>query len=137
MLQAQKGQQALERRVAMLETHQLEVHNALVTMENEAMRLHREEGGAPDEDARARDVMYERAERLASSLARMGDQLRTAIDNVNSASSASQGEGATPLGKVVRILNNQLQALSALDDRTEALDARTKHLPRGLGQVVG
>lgn len=42
-----------------------------------------------------------------------------------------QGEGATPLGKVVRILNNQLQALSALDDRTEALDARTKHLPRG------
>lgn len=49
-----------------------------------------EEGGAPDEDARARDVMYERAERLAASLARMGDQLRTAIDNVNSASSASQ-----------------------------------------------
>ena len=42
-----------------------------------------------------------------------------------------QGEGATPLGKVVRILNNQLQALSMLDDRTDALDARLKHLPAG------
>ena len=39
--QAQKGQEALERRVAMLETHQLEIHNALVTMEDEALRLHR------------------------------------------------------------------------------------------------
>ena len=50
-----------------------------------------EEGGSGgDEDARARDVLYERAERLAAALARMGEQLRTAIDNANSAASASQ-----------------------------------------------
>ena len=49
-----------------------------------------EEAGASDEDARARDVMYERAERLAAALARMSEQLRSAIDDVNSAASASQ-----------------------------------------------
>lgn len=43
-----------------------------------------EEAGSADEDARVRDGMYERAERLASALAHMGEQLRSAIDNVNS-----------------------------------------------------
>ena len=47
-----------------------------------------DEAGGADEDARARDAMYERAERLAASLARMGEQLRTAIDNVNAASAS-------------------------------------------------
>ena len=40
-LQAQKGQAALERKVAMLETHQLEVHQALTSMEAEAQSLYR------------------------------------------------------------------------------------------------
>ena len=47
-----------------------------------------EEAGGADDDARARDAMYDRAERLATSLARMGEQLRTAIDNVNAASAS-------------------------------------------------
>ena len=42
-----------------------------------------------------------------------------------------QGDSATPLGKVVAILNSQLQALTTLDDRTDALDARLKKQPHG------
>jgi hypothetical protein len=34
------------------------------------------------------------------------------------------GDTSTPLGKAVRILNNQLQALTAIDERTDALEAR-------------
>ena len=34
------------------------------------------------------------------------------------------GDASTPLGKAVRILNNQLQALTAIDERTGALEAR-------------
>lgn len=38
------------------------------------------------------------------------------------------GDVATPLGKAVRILNNQLQALTAIDERTDALEARLQKL---------
>ena len=50
--------------------------------------LLQEDAGSVDEDARARDAMYERAERLAAALARMGQQLRSAIDNVNTAAAS-------------------------------------------------
>ena len=39
------------------------------------------------------------------------------------------GDSSTPLGKAVRILNNQLQALSAIDERADALEARLQALP--------
>jgi nuclear pore complex protein Nup62 len=39
------------------------------------------------------------------------------------------GDAGTPLGKAVRILNNQLQALGAIDERTDALEARLQALP--------
>lgn len=42
-----------------------------------------------------------------------------------------QGQNVSPLGKVVAILNNQLQALSVLDERTDTLEARLKTLPHG------
>lgn len=42
--------------------------------------------------------------------------------------SASMGDTSTPLGKAVRILNNQLQALTAIDERTDALEARLEKL---------
>jgi hypothetical protein len=38
------------------------------------------------------------------------------------------GDPSTPLGKAVRILNNQLQALTTIDERTEALEARLDKL---------
>lgn len=40
-MQAQRGQAALERKVAVLEAHQLEVHNVLCSLEDEAQRLYR------------------------------------------------------------------------------------------------
>lgn len=39
-LQAAAGQEALEKKVGMLETHQKEIHDALLSMENEAARLY-------------------------------------------------------------------------------------------------
>lgn len=38
------------------------------------------------------------------------------------------GDTSTPLGKAVRILNNQLQALTAIDERTDALETRLEKL---------
>ena len=190
-MQAQRGQAALERKVAVLEAHQLEVHNVLCSLEDEAQRLYRvpfpvmlpavgwppclhghhasmaaeqisllqpqhllylrsnaifsschggccgppgpallqllgadmqpesrhswvsssccshntcssllqdmttagpvqEELPNADQDAKARDAMYERAEGLGTTLSRMGEQLRTAIHSVNDAAYASQ-----------------------------------------------
>ena len=70
-----------------------------------------------------RDRLYERAEALAASLAALGDDLRAAVDDVN-AGAGADGPPATPLAKAVRILNNQLQALTMVDERTDALAAR-------------
>ena len=42
--------------------------------------------------------------------------------------SASMGDTSTPLGKAVRILNNQLQALTSIDERTDALEARLEKI---------
>jgi hypothetical protein len=38
--QAAAGQEALEKKVGMLETHQKEIHDALLSMESEAIRLY-------------------------------------------------------------------------------------------------
>ena len=84
-----------------------------------------------DEDSRERDSMYERAERVASSLAAMGDQLRDTILDVNASAEASLGDGDTPLGKAVRVLNNQLQALTTIDTRTDELQRRLRELQAG------
>ena len=42
---------------------------------------------------------------------------------------ASLGDPDTPLGKVVRILNNQLQALTHVDERTASLQASLDAAP--------
>ena len=41
---------------------------------------------------------------------------------------ASIGDPSTPLGKAVRILNNQLQALTSVDEQTSALEARLEKI---------
>ena len=81
-----------------------------------------------DDDAKARDQTYERAEQVASALAAVGDELRDAIVDVNSSAEASLGDRDTPLGKAVRVLNNQLQALTNIDARTEELERRLREL---------
>ena len=42
-----------------------------------------EEKGLADEEARERDALYERAERLVSALLSIQDKLRDAIDDIN------------------------------------------------------
>ena len=42
-----------------------------------------EEKGLADEEARERDALYERAERLTSALHTIGDSLRDIIEDVN------------------------------------------------------
>ena len=41
---------------------------------------------------------------------------------------ASIGDPATPLGKAIRVLNNQLQALASLDEQTHALEAQLEKM---------
>ena len=43
-----------------------------------------------DEEARQRDALYERAERLASALAAIGDSLREAVADVNAGKAPSR-----------------------------------------------
>ena len=47
---------------------------------------------------------------------------------------ASIGNPSTPLGKAVRILNNQLQALTSVDEQTSMLEARLEKLVSAPGQ---
>jgi len=85
-------------------------------------RARQEERGLADEEARERDRLYERADALAAALSALGDDLRAAVANVNGAGAAAGA--ATPLAKATRILNNQLQALTVVDERTDALAAK-------------
>ena len=71
-----------------------------------------------DEDAE-RDALYERAEQVSNDLSHMALELRDCIDNVNARSVANQADASNPLSKIVRILNNQLQALTHVDESTE------------------
>lgn len=46
------GQEALEKKLALVETHQKEIHDTLSSMEGEAERLYREERNLLDDDSR-------------------------------------------------------------------------------------
>ena len=97
-------------------------------MDNMSAIPMQEEKPLMDDDAKARDRTYELAEEVASALAAMGDELRDAIADVNSSAEASLGDRDTPLGKAVRVLNNQLQALTNIDTRTGELERRLREL---------
>lgn len=79
-----------------------------------------------DED-NERDKLYARAEEISAELGNMTLELKTCIDNVNSRV-GSQGEASDPLSKIVHILNNQLQALSNVDDASEQVARRLEQL---------
>ena len=122
------GQDALERRLQMLEAHQKGIHDSLTGMEGEAERLYREERPLADDEAVERDVFYERAEKVTSVLTRLGEQLGEAITDTNEVTSASLGDGSAPLGKLVRVLNNQLNALMQLEAQTEEMSEKLASL---------
>lgn len=79
-----------------------------------------------DED-NERDNLYARAESISAELGIMTLELKSCIDNVNSRA-GGQGEASDPLSKVVHILNNQLQALSNVDDSSEQVTRRLEQL---------
>ncbi len=126
------GQDALERRLQMLEAHQKGIHDSLTGMEGEAERLYREERPLADDEAVERDVLYERAEKVTAVLTRLGEQLGEAISDTNEVTAANLGDGSAPLGKLVRVLNNQLNALMQLEAQTEEMSEKLASL-----QVTG
>lgn len=125
------SQEAMDRKLAMLETHHKEVHDALVSIEGEAERLVAAERGLLDEDALERDRLYARAEALSTALVSLGEELGSAVADVNELSGAAAGDPASPLGAVVRILNNQLLALSQVESRVSSLEGELRELQGG------
>ncbi len=117
------GQDALERRLQMVEAHQKGIHEALNGMSTEAERLYREEQGLADDQAMERDALYERTSRLGTTLSQIGEQLGEAIQDVNSVNVASGEAADTSVSKLVRILNNQLNSLVQLESKTGELQA--------------
>jgi nuclear pore complex protein Nup62 len=122
------GQDALERRLQMVEAHQKGIHEALNGMSAEAERLYREEQGLADDQAAERDVLYERTSRLGITLNQIGEQLGEAIQDVNSVTAASLGDDAGSVSKLVRVLNNQLNALIQLESKTTEVQAELNKL---------
>jgi nuclear pore complex protein Nup62 len=112
------GQDALERRLQMVEAHQKGIHEALNGMSTEAERIHREEQGLADDQAVERDVLYQRTSRLGTVLGQIEEQLTEAIQDVNSVTAANLGDGSGSIGKLVRVMNNQLNALIQLESKT-------------------
>jgi len=112
------GQDALERRLQMVEAHQKGIHEALNGMSTEAERIHREEQGLADDQAVERDVLYQRTARLGTVLGQIEEQLTEAIQDVNSVTAANLGDSSGSIGKLVRVMNNQLNALIQLESKT-------------------
>ena len=99
----------------------------------------------PDSDARVDypDFGFKLAEAVASGAASVsaitasGDAasssaLALASSSSSSSSAAIGGPSSTssaPLPKLVKVLNNQLHALSSLDEKCEQLEARVRALP--------
>ena len=81
-----------------------------------------------NDDDTERDSLYERAERISAELANMTIELKSCIDSVNSRSGNGQADSADPLSKIVRILNNQLQALTNVDESTEEVTRKLEQL---------
>eukprot|EP00882_Tetradesmus_deserticola_P020053 GHRQ01021608.1.p1 GENE.GHRQ01021608.1~~GHRQ01021608.1.p1 ORF type:complete len:218 (+),score=115.10 GHRQ01021608.1:43-654(+) len=118
------GQDALERQLDMVETHQKEVHDSLLSVEAEAERLFTAERALMDGDTLDRDRLYSRAQAVSGSLSVLAMELTRSVDQVNDLAAASLGDPSTPMGSVVRVLNGQLQALGQLEGRIEELNGQ-------------
>jgi nuclear pore complex protein Nup62 len=63
---------------------------------------------------------------VAGALAAVAGELTTSVDRINELASASLGDPNTPMGSVVRVLNNQLQALGQIEGRIQELDRQVE-----------
>lgn len=96
-------------------------------MEAELVRLYEEESQHLDDSAVDRDQLFSAAEEVAAQLAEMGANLAQAIDLVNGSEQRSQAQAAAdPLSSAMRILNNQLVTLQALDKKAQVLNRRVE-----------
>lgn len=121
----------MERKLALLETHQKEVHEALCSIEAEAEKLCALERPLLDADAMERDRLYARAEVVSQALLLVSNDLQSAVLSINEANATSypsSGPGAgagggevDPVSAIVKILNNQLRALTQLDAKVTEL----------------
>lgn len=59
---------------------------------------------------------------VATALNSVAGELTYSVDKINELASASLGDPNTPMGSVVRVLNNQLQALGQIEGRIQDLD---------------
>ncbi len=89
-----------------------------------------------NEDDTERDNLYARAERISAELGNMTLELKACIENVNSRSGSGQGDASDPLSKIVRILNNQLQALTNVGATTQDVTTRLEQLTGELSIVL-
>ncbi|KAI8569323.1 hypothetical protein RHMOL_Rhmol02G0270200 [Rhododendron molle] len=125
-------QSTVERQLELIETHQQEVDKALLSVEEEAQRIYKDERNVllDDEAASTRDAMYEQAEIIERELEQMAEQIKTIIQTLN----ANQGgeldavDGMSPLDVVVKILNNQLSSLMWIDEKAEEFSSRIQKL---------
>eukprot|EP00878_Enallax_costatus_P036453 GHUV01040940.1.p1 GENE.GHUV01040940.1~~GHUV01040940.1.p1 ORF type:complete len:604 (+),score=248.82 GHUV01040940.1:79-1890(+) len=131
------GQQALERQLGMIETHQKEVHDSLVSIEAEAERMYANERTLMDADTQDRDRLYARAQAVSTALGSLATELTRSVDQVNELAAASLGDPSTPMGSVVRVLNGQLQALSQLECRIEELNGQIDNLKLTVPMLSG
>lgn len=99
-----------------------EVHDSLLSIEAEAVRIAGSERALLDSDAQDRDRLYARAEAVSSALLMLGTQLHSTVGEVNAVSASTLGDSAGPVASIVRILNNQLQALSQVGGGDVLLD---------------
>lgn len=74
-------QEALERKLFLLETHQKEIHDALASIEGEAERICSSERSLLDSDTLERDRLYSRAEGISSALLSVGGDLQVRTDH--------------------------------------------------------
>lgn len=123
-----RSQEAVNDKLHMLEMHQKETHDSLLQMEKSASSMFQDEKHQMNEDDTERDNLYARAERISAELGNMTLELKACIENVNSRSGSGPGDAADPLSKIVRILNNQLQALTNVDATTQEVTTRLEQL---------
>ena len=133
------SQDALERQLEILQVHQKQVDDVLEQVKGDLEQNYRENRDASDsgDPAVQRDAMYESAENISAKLSYMSSDLRETITELNKASGVAgalgvgvgAGPAATasdPLSAIVGILNNQLKALTWIDQQCGEIEGRMK-----------
>ena len=129
----EKAQNALDRQLAILETHERDIHNALVAMDAQVDAMYESEQGrvlgGDVGPMQSRDDIYNRAEAVSSSLRCVGDDLRMIITRINESAAARDASSCPAAAMAVQIMNNQVSALSWVDKQVDALE-------KGLSQIA-